>query len=510
MARFYLFPFRTLILLCVCAVSFSLAQAQIANLADDTSTPIPGAGHDYIHAFSETVNPANGSVSLRIEVPMPKGRGITLPFSFGYDSNSVHHLLPGYYPSYGTVNWVSNTGYLAQGGWSYALPGAGNFEANVTEGNYPVFFNCSVYTNYMFRDASGGLHALALLTAISNGSNPCIEEPVASGGDPQLSATLPTSPGSPPSSGGLSVFTADGTIYKFSSLGNGGPGGESFALPISVEDRNGNVINVTDNGNGNFFFTDTAGRTAISSNGFGPTGATNTLSFSGFTYQVTWKTISANFPAPPTTWVGQQGGPNEFDTCSPIPAGNDSQTVISQITLPNGKQYKFYYGADNPNGSQYQNPYGLLSEIDYPSGAWVRYKWKLSDNANELADYPGLINAGASTCSTDPTAFCPAPVPDGCLYQYQTPVVASREVGFGGSPSAALTQTFSYSTTWGSPSTSWTQKSTSVTTIDNILGKSLLTTYSYSPIPTPIEPNVHSSIPGQIPVESSVSYYDWG
>ena len=52
----------------------SLAHAQITNVTNDTSTPIPGAGHDYVKMLSETVNPAIGSVSLRISVPMPKGR----------------------------------------------------------------------------------------------------------------------------------------------------------------------------------------------------------------------------------------------------------------------------------------------------------------------------------------------------------------------------------------------------------------------------------------------------
>src|SRR5271154_7424104 len=90
-----------------------VAKCQILNVGDDTSTPIEGAGHDYIKMLSETVNPANGSVSLRIQVPTPKGRGITIPFSFAYDSNSVYHLLPDYYPNYGQVSWTSNTGYLS-------------------------------------------------------------------------------------------------------------------------------------------------------------------------------------------------------------------------------------------------------------------------------------------------------------------------------------------------------------------------------------------------------------
>src|SRR5260370_25888333 len=83
---------RLLIAACVALLLSSLGYAQVANVNDVTSTPIPGAGHDYIHLLSETVNPANGSVSLRIQLPMAKGRGIQVPFYVGYDSNSVSFL----------------------------------------------------------------------------------------------------------------------------------------------------------------------------------------------------------------------------------------------------------------------------------------------------------------------------------------------------------------------------------------------------------------------------------
>jgi hypothetical protein len=72
-----------------------LADAQILNVGDDTSTPIEGSGHDYIKLLSESVDPASGSVSVRIQIAPAKGRGITLPFAFAYDSNGVEHVNPG-------------------------------------------------------------------------------------------------------------------------------------------------------------------------------------------------------------------------------------------------------------------------------------------------------------------------------------------------------------------------------------------------------------------------------
>ena len=426
--------------LVVLVVIFSVfAPFAHAQITDDIATPTEGVGHDYIHLLSETVNLSNGSVSLRIDAPLPKGRGLTVPFAIGYDSNSVHHLRPGFYPNFGTVAWAANTGYFAQGGWSYVVPGVGNTEWDETDGNYPTFFTCNTWSNYVFRDPFGGLHSLRLgMQTSANGT--CPNSPVTSGGDQQVTASLTNSSLPQP----VKVSTTDGAVYQFAIVGASGPQGQSFALPSYIEDRNGNKVSVT-SGASSFVFTDTAGRSVVAANGFGPSGTTNTVSFSGITYQITWKTVSASFSIPAPIWVGQAGGPDpNSDQCYPIPQANDAQVVISQITLPNGQKYKFYYGSDNPDPSL-NNPYGLLSEIDYPTGGWVKYKWKFSDTPNELADYPGLISAAASTCSTDPSAYCPAPVKDGCLYQYKTPVVAWRQVGFGGT-SPASTQTFTYST----------------------------------------------------------------
>ena len=68
------------------------AVAQMPPSSSTTSTPVPGAGHDYLGEIAETVNPATGSTSIRISATMPPGRGLTLPFSFAYDSNGVNYV----------------------------------------------------------------------------------------------------------------------------------------------------------------------------------------------------------------------------------------------------------------------------------------------------------------------------------------------------------------------------------------------------------------------------------
>jgi hypothetical protein len=85
----------------------SIASAQITNVTADQAPPTPGVGHDYIHLVNETVNPATGSVSIRISVPLPPGRDTTIPFSFGYDSNSAFHKS-------GPATYADNTGYLGK------------------------------------------------------------------------------------------------------------------------------------------------------------------------------------------------------------------------------------------------------------------------------------------------------------------------------------------------------------------------------------------------------------
>jgi RHS repeat-associated protein len=508
-------------------------RAQITNVTNDTSTPIEGAGHDYIHMLSETVNPASGSVSLRINLPVPQARRLTIPFSISYDSNTVHHLVASSYPQYGVDNWASNTGYLSQGGWSYSIPqlGIGEFTQNTYvisgyNGSQPIYniYPCYYASNYVFRDASASLHSLYLgsdYATNSNGDGPqycTLGGPVVNGGDVEVTAKLtgPVGVGPGPAPLPVTVSDGDGTVYYFSSaVGVLGNPATTYSLPSSIEDRNGNIVAVAASGNWPSVLvslTDTVGRPAVSIAGFGPSGTTNTVTTPEGAYQVTWKTTSASFTVP-TTWVGPSGSPNSNDQCTSITAASDSQTVISQITLPNGQGYHFYYGTDNPNPG-FQNPYGMLSEIDYPSGGWVRYTWKLSDTMNELADYPGVVYNAGTYCGSTYTG-CPVAVPDGCLYQYKTPVVASRQVGFSTSSTAALVQTFTYSTTWAAPvyqnvgGTSWTVKTTDATTTDNVANQSFLTAYTYTPITIAPQPFSNTdSIRAQMAVEQTTSYYN--
>ena len=224
---------RLFVLICLVIFSGSIAKAQITSINDATSTPVEGVGHDYIHMLSETVNPANGSVSLRIQVPVSKSRGVTIPFSFDYDSNSLHFLHPETEGQLlGRAEWIPNISFLSQGGWSYSAPTASMVFSYVqvydasgnggTGDNPQQYFNCLTYSNYMFLDPSGSQHSLGLGSQ-SSGVAPCPSggSSTSVGGDPQVYGSLPNvqvdsafnpqaTPGFP-----LTVTAADGTVYYF-------------------------------------------------------------------------------------------------------------------------------------------------------------------------------------------------------------------------------------------------------------------------------------------------------
>lgn len=216
-------------------------SAQITNVAADQTPPIEGAGHDYIKMLNETVNPATGAVSIRINVPVPPSRGFSVPFSIGYDSNAALHVVGGYYTDNGG-------GYLGQGGWTYLVP-----HLTAMYGDIPYIWEgagvqCRYYYDYMLTDLQGGSHALGLSAVEPQNGNPgdCSPEAdvllpgpsVTYGADEKVQAvTTGLAVGNfnfPP----VTVADVDGTIYYFPSPGSAEtPVG---LLPSSIEDRNGN------------------------------------------------------------------------------------------------------------------------------------------------------------------------------------------------------------------------------------------------------------------------------
>jgi len=201
------------------------AQAQANALA----TPIPGSGHDYIHMLNETVDPASGSVSLRMQVPVPPGRGLNLPFAFTYDSNEVHFMKGTGVPGYG--GWSTRGGYLASGGWSYSVPTFSNiiFTKTFDGGKY----TCTYLTSYVFQDPDGAQHMFPM-AKVGGAINVCPQS-YSSGADPVYQAYGINAP--------PIVAGPDGTTFQFGNPSRVGTDNSvSVYLASALEDRNGNKI----------------------------------------------------------------------------------------------------------------------------------------------------------------------------------------------------------------------------------------------------------------------------
>lgn len=156
------FPLRILqmaaVFVMVCGASRALAQA----LTNMNSTPVPGSGHEYIQLLDETVNPANGALSLRINIPTPSGRGITVPYGMRYDTNGIYRFIT---PDGGGVGSFYYLG--GDGGWGQMIPNLSWDDVTETfyfdEAGNPLDspITCGPYqTNYLFTTATGERHAL--------------------------------------------------------------------------------------------------------------------------------------------------------------------------------------------------------------------------------------------------------------------------------------------------------------------------------------------------------------
>ncbi len=239
-------------------IAAALCPAQTTRIGGDNMAPIPHVGNDYIKMLSETVNPATGSVSLSIQLPVPKGRGLTLPYSITYDSSSVRE-----------VGVDSTDPYLPLKLLGYSIPAAfgggsgwGDTFPYLTRQFENIGNNCTQSHGYMFRDRSGTAHTLSLgATGTGSGTGPCgaytgpVNSGTASDGDiyGALQYCYPNScsTGAPY----VSFSERDGTTYYFYPRYTP-TAWPIFELPYKIVDRNGNQITTQDTVN----YTNTLGQ----------------------------------------------------------------------------------------------------------------------------------------------------------------------------------------------------------------------------------------------------------
>jgi RHS repeat-associated protein len=501
MARRYgsLFSIGFLISVLLTSIFIPIAHAQLVGDSALTSPPTPGDGHEYLQMMGETVNPANGSVNFRLKFPVPRGRGLTLPFAVVYDSNALG-LAPSSSP--GFLTWTyGNTGALSTESWSSTVPllsDTGIVFQSEQQGQ-PA---CYGATNYTFRDAMGGSHSLGLSAVISpSGIEACYEmSPLwnsnTTGGDDFVQATLGGAVGKGseqipnPGIGAVSIVDSEGTLYNFDTSGGWGSlvGNQQTpvaeGVPTSVEDRNGNVVKIIGSAvNGLSSIVDSTGRTALAFQSSGGNFLTSvTVTGISSPYTLSWNATGQSSGVKLNSVVLQEpdsgcggGVPNYYN------GGG-----LSAITLPNKQQYTF----------SYDPAYGLLSEIKFPTGGYISYVWGLNAQSADVSwtDSVGTANS--------------------CVYKYDRPAIVKRIVSYDGK-TQAFEQDFSYTTTWATDGGCWgdycwTNKTTTVTNKDLLAGTTSITVYSYGqtvPVQAPDTTSPNPPLITQaIPVEQSITY----
>ncbi|HEU5409263.1 MAG TPA: hypothetical protein VFU48_15960, partial [Nitrospira sp.] len=383
----------------------------------------------------------------------------------------MHHLVDF---GGGSSVWNDSQSYLSVGGWSYTMPilSVGN-QTDLSYNDGTTLYTCSYNTGFVFFDPHGGTHALPL-TAAGQPQDNCNYFNITAypqGGDDFYQATIGTMTSSP-------IFVSDnsGTVYKFPN-GLWTHGTQQAAIASVIEDRNGNQLTIDDNSNGSFDVTDTLQRKLLSSSGFGQTG--NTVSVSGLSqpYTLTWANVSVGYTVDEALTFHPSGyclGPSNL---------SETYAVVTAIQLPNGEQYTL----------SYDPTYGLINKITYPTGGYVSYTWGINPASEAAFWTDGYGNNNA------------------CYMRYGSVALQSRSVSYDGS-SIALTQSFTYSTTWPSDGAyNWSSKKTTVTTTDMTRQghPSFTKTYTYSPILAGSPPNTFDLIASYVPVEQAVSTTDW-
>jgi hypothetical protein len=385
LSRRFKMPFSIGIGLLFCVVLCPLGSLAQTNYTSSDQTvdgmsmmPTPG-GHDYQHLLSETVTFSNGQLSYRFEYPMPKGRGISVPYWYGYSSAGLYRMF--WNNPQNTLTWTTNdlnfNGSSPVATWQITL----NPQQTVPCGPPGSGENCYTWpcyqaTGFTFYDLAGTNHNINLTAFAPQGTPPPPTTPptyvgncatpgsgaAGPGGDGEVTAqfTPPSQTISNLSStgtiGSFTVTDKNGTTYFF---GGGTPtyqGGVFVGLPTKIEDRNGNIITYT---NG---YVDTLGRT-LSTNG-----QSGAQTIGGIAYPAPTAPTGA-----PTSVPVNYGVPNSLSTtpCFITQGINIGQVTGSQpawtaVALPDGTQYTLFYGTYNPNDSTVVNNYGLLNEVVFP------------------------------------------------------------------------------------------------------------------------------------------------
>lgn len=480
------------------------SEAQVRNTTSDQANPVAGVPHDTIKLLNETVSPSTGSLSIRINVPLPHSTfGPAMPFHIDYDSSGTASIIA----TESDFGVIDSEGPMTMGGWSYGVPMLSYRRAFKTKviTDAPVRYKTCYYaTDFIFRDPTGGRHSLNLMYVYPNQPD-CTNgdygihfgyTSILTGGDTFYKASF--NPNGPNNTGEWLVTASDGTKYTFyQDYPQGIPTGQNepsltysdpamqYLFP-GIQDANGNGSSEPGGSVPDKPYPgslcDPHGR-CVTWDGMGSAPAVGstlvrTIAVPGLAnpYLATWKRLPESTASRPTAVKL----PNSA-TCSVTPPVASKQDVISAIALPNGTQYQF----------EYDPGFGGIQKITYPTGGWVSFEWGWNSQS-ELAYRYFEDGSGAHMCA----------------YTYSTPAITRRKVSFDG-VNVALQQDFTYSTTWLSDQWKWSSKKTTVVSHDFVSGQISQVEYTYLPIEIPPSPpSAAGNRNSQVPYEDVTTYKD--
>jgi RHS repeat-associated protein len=375
------------ITLIVCSVTATIAQSARPT---DGSTPLalsPGApAGSYSLTGFETINPFSGGLSFRLPLLSVGGRGdakysITKKIERKWSVDRYYDDFGQYYLYFPEANQ-----------WDGIVPG---FGAGVMQGRYGGSFtttNCNrgggridkLYTKTLTRltfSAPDGTE-FELRDKLTDG-NPATVPACATSGFSRGKVFVSAE-------GSAATFISDSTITDQYLVNDYGPFTVSGYLMLSdgtrfrilngyiqwIRDRNGNQVNFTfqsPSGGTLTQITDSLNRQVTPGTGItfkGSGGASRSVQISTASMGTVLRT-DYTLQTPAALFPQLNGSSqNQFNP-----------TVTSAVTLPNGKQYKFFY-----------NNYGEVARVELPTGGAIEYDWAAGlTNSNAS----GAVNLGA-------------------------------------------------------------------------------------------------------------------
>ncbi|HKW65092.1 MAG TPA: hypothetical protein VJN89_21230 [Candidatus Acidoferrum sp.] len=136
--RSFLLASSAVVVLTVCT---PLTLAQVPDPTIAAQAPQPGVGHHYIGNGTETVNPADGSLSFDLPLQPPAGRGLSASFGIRFSGTEQFYLSNRTTANQNLV-WTANWDPAGQapwqvGAWSYDLPVVTAYDLDLLVSHHP-------------------------------------------------------------------------------------------------------------------------------------------------------------------------------------------------------------------------------------------------------------------------------------------------------------------------------------------------------------------------------------